>query len=263
MKSKLLALALIATIKVNAQTKQVEYHNIDADMIETFTVSNVDTNSREGAFKQVPRLGSATLTEGYYHNNLKDSVWKYYYREDLVAEGHYKTGKKAGIWTGYTRGFERLKYDFTKQVLSLYVPATIDTVQTFRAISSSADTIFDRRPIYINGMLAFANNLLRQIRYPAIARESNKVGVVVIAVKIDEEGNTTNFVIKKKLGYGLEDEALRVIKQNNGAWVPAILKGKPVAVQCEIPILFELGDPDNSTRYKPNQIIIRATKRRN
>jgi TonB family protein len=263
MKIKLLALALIATIKVNAQTKQVESYNKDIDKTEVYMVSGIDTGSKEGAFKQYQGIGKVISTDGYYHNNLKDSLWKYYYREDLVAEGHYKADKKTGVWTGYTRGFERLKYDFTTRELLLYVPATIDTVQTFRAISSSADTIFDRRPIYINGMLGFANNLLRQIRYPAIARESNKVGEVIIAFTIDEEGNATNFTVKKKLGYGLEDEVLRVIKQNDGVWVPAILKGKPVAVQCEIPILFELGDPDNSIRYKPNQIIIRATKRRN
>jgi hypothetical protein len=48
------------------------------------------------------------------------------------------------------------------------------------------------------------------------------------------------------------------MKQNNGAWVPAILKGKPMAVECEIPIVFELNKPMDLP-HRPNQLVIRAT----
>lgn len=257
MKPKLLALFLLISVGVSAQTKQIEYYNKDLDLKEVFTISDSVKNIKEGAFKQFPGPGSGNSTEGYYHNNLKDGLWKYYYRDLLVAEGYYTADKKVGIWVGYTRGFERLKYDFTKQELLAYIPATIDTVQKFKALISSADTVFDRKPIYINGMVNFANNLLRGVHYPALARETNKQGEVIIAFTINEEGNTNNFVAKTNLGYGLENEALRIMKQNNGVWVPAILKGKPVAVECEVAILFELIPPADRP-HKPNQIVIKA-----
>jgi TonB family protein len=257
MKTKLLFLALGIGAAANAQTKKVEHYNKSLGISEVYTVSDVDANLREGAFKQPHKYGVST--EGYYHNNVQDSVWKYYYREALVAEGQYKAGKKAGVWTGYSRGFARLKYDFTKQELLQYTPASLDSILKFKAITPSADTIFDRSPVYINGIGAFIMTLIEKMHYPAIAREGNKQGEVIIAFTIDEEGNTGNFAIKKKLGYGLEDEALRVMQQNDGAWVPAVLKGKRVAVQCEVPIWFEIVKPGEKSVHGPHQIIISAS----
>ena len=231
-------------------------YNTDLNTKEVYTVSN--NNIKEGAFRQTAPFGTITLTEGYYHNNLKDSVWKYYYQQALVAEGHYSADKKAGVWIGYTRGFERLRYNFTTHELTQYVPSKIDSVQTVSVINSTDNKSPDRKPIYINGMQTFAHSLITGIFYPAFARENRKEGEVVISFDIDEDGNAGNYMSRTTLGYGLEDVALRMIKRyNTGAWVPAISDGKRVAVRFEIPVLFELDKPMD-TPHKPNQIVIRA-----
>ncbi|MBD1385365.1 hypothetical protein IDJ75_08760 [Mucilaginibacter rigui] len=157
MKPKLLALFLLISVGVSAQTKQVSHSDYFIGQKEIYSVLTADKTVREGEYKLFGTNGKATLlVEGYYHNNLKDSTWKYYSQGQLVSEGQYKNGGKAGVWTGYTRGFERLKYDFDKQQLINYVPNPLDSVQQFSVINvTGTDTILDRTPIFINGMAAF------------------------------------------------------------------------------------------------------------
>jgi antitoxin component YwqK of YwqJK toxin-antitoxin module len=128
MKFKLIALALFAALNVNAQTKQISQNVIGG--VETYSVLNDNNEIREGEYKLFS--GGANplpVNEGYYHNNLKDSLWKFYSRGVLAYEGNYKAGEKAGVWTGYTRGFERLKYYFKTQKIFIYVHPAIDKVQ--------------------------------------------------------------------------------------------------------------------------------------
>jgi TonB family protein len=216
MKTKLLILALFVTLKISGQT--------------------------------VPQYG-------LYTERGKDGLVKFYNRGVLTSEGKYNDREKVGVWTGYTRGFERLKYDFSTNQLILYVPATIDSVQRYTALIPSADTIFERMPIFINGFQTLKNNLSREMLYPAIARENKLQGEVLLSFTIDEKGNMLNPAVKKSLGMGTDEEALRVLKRNLGEWVPAQIHGKPVAVECELPVVFQIVPPNNR-QYAPNAIVI-------
>ena len=218
MKTKLLILALFAALKVSGQN--------------------------------IPQYG-------LYTERGKDDLVKFYNRGALTSEGKYKVNEKTGVWTGYTRGYERLKYDFTTNELILYVPAKIYSVQKYTALTPSADTVFERRPIFINGFQTLKSNLSREMLYPAIARENNKQGELILSFTIDEKGNMLNLVVKKSLGMGTDEEALRVLKKNMGEWVPAQINGKPVAVECELPVVFQIIPPNNRV-YAPNAIVITA-----
>lgn len=66
-------------------------------------------------------------TEGFYFNNLKDSVWRDYkdplkagYR--LIKEEHYSKGKKIGIWKKQIDKFvyERFDYDKNKKLFPFF-----------------------------------------------------------------------------------------------------------------------------------------------
>jgi TonB family protein len=193
------------------------------------------------------------MVEGFYHQNLKDGAWSFYSGGALVAGGNYKEGKKVGVWTGYTRGFERLKYDFTENRLLAYIPAGTDTV--FAVKSANTTALVERRPIYINGTPTMAGFLSRNIRYPAVARENRRQGEVIISVLIDEDGCATDYIVTNSFDKQIEEEVLRAFKLLDGEWTPGFVNGKPVATVIEIPVLFEINKPDD-TPHKPNQIII-------
>ena len=83
--------------------------------------------------------------------------------------------------------------------------------------------------------------LARKIRYPGAARENSVVGKVYVRFLIDEYGNVTDATLPytRRLGAGLEDEALRVVK-TMPAWQPATYKGKSVRVVYTLPVHFRL-----------------------
>jgi protein TonB len=83
--------------------------------------------------------------------------------------------------------------------------------------------------------------LAKNIRYPHIAKENSVVGKVYVRFLIDENGNVTDAYLPytRRLGAGLEDEALRVVK-TMPAWQPATYNGKAVRVVYTLPVHFRL-----------------------
>ncbi|MCH5719982.1 energy transducer TonB [Niabella hibiscisoli] len=61
----------------------------------------------------------------------------------------------------------------------------------------------------------------------------------VIQFIVDTKGNVSDVKALTNVGYGLEEEAIRVIKQS-GKWKPAIMHGKPVKAYRKQPITFQV-----------------------
>ncbi len=81
------------------------------------------------------------------------------------------------------------------------------------------------------------------IQYPAIARENDVGGTVVIAFVVEKSGEVKDAKLIRDIGGGCGDEALRVVtlmNTRNGAWMPGKQRGKPVRVQFNLPIKFQL-----------------------
>jgi protein TonB len=72
-----------------------------------------------------------------------------------------------------------------------------------------------------------------------MARENGIEGRVVLQFVVDKDGKISNIEIVKKLGWGLEEEATRVVK-TMPAWKPAKQNGKPVVLRMILPIVFKL-----------------------
>ncbi|AZI26956.1 energy transducer TonB [Pedobacter sp. G11] len=79
-----------------------------------------------------------------------------------------------------------------------------------------------------------ANNL----KYPKKAVEHGVNGTVQAKFTIEVDGSLTNIDIVKKLGYGCDEEVIRVLK-SMPKWKPAILKGKSVKSYFTMPISFK------------------------
>lgn len=56
---------------------------------------------------------------------------------------------------------------------------------------------------------------------------------------VDREGNVSDIKALTAIGYGMEKEAIRVIKRS-GKWQPAIVNGKPVKAFRKQPITFAI-----------------------
>ena len=95
-------------------------------------------------------------------------------------------------------------------------------------------------PVYPGGMHKFYELLVNTMKYPSIAAENNIQGTTNVSFIIEKDGSLTDVKINgPKLGYGLEEEAVRSIKLTK-KWTPALLNGTPVKVKYNVPVKFAL-----------------------
>ena len=92
-------------------------------------------------------------------------------------------------------------------------------------------------PEFAGGLDALRNYLQRHMKYPRQALAGGVSGKVFVAFTVQASGAISDVEILKGLGYGTEEEALRVVK-NMPAWTPGRQNNHPVAVRYTLPITF-------------------------
>ena len=109
--------------------------------------------------------------------------------------------------------------------------------------SPDASGVFDvteEEALPADGMAAFYKHLYENINYPKEALDNNVEGTVYIRFVIDEMGNVESAepIEGRELGYGLDEEAIRVIKTTK--WTPAKQRGMVVKQRKILPLKFQL-----------------------
>lgn len=77
---------------------------------------------------------------------------------------------------------------------------------------TSKDKDFIKKPIYPGGPKAMREFIRKNLRYPAEALEKRIEGTVVLNFDIDHKGRVTDVRVISGLGYGCDEEAVRVVK---------------------------------------------------
>jgi len=91
------------------------------------------------------------------------------------------------------------------------------------------------------GAGAWSKFLQRNLRYPDMATDQHAQGRVYVSFIVEKDGHLSNIVVDRGAGYGMDEEAVRVLKLAP-AWKPGIQNGQPVRVKYTLPINFILGD---------------------
>lgn len=244
-KPALLLIVLLSITRILAQTTEVVKENQNENIREKYNVLKSNKNIKEGKYVAYYYYNpDKVICEGFYKNNLKDSLWIDYSINSIVDSGHYDHGKKVGVWMGYKEnGLPQVQYDYTIKKVLYYRPNIVDKTKEYLVINgvSQESKILDRPPIYLDGSAKLLGTIARNIRYPAPAREQKKQGKVIISFVVDQDGHVSNYKVKKSVGYGCDEEAMRVVQLETGDWLPGMLDGKPVSVEYEVPINFTIG----------------------
>lgn len=95
-----------------------------------------------------------------------------------------------------------------------------------------------RQPEYVGGMRALAEFISTNLRYPAAGYRVGLSGRVFVRFTINTDGSLTDVDIIKGLGYGADEETVRLIK-SMPKWRPGAQDGKPISVKYDLPINFE------------------------
>lgn len=100
-------------------------------------------------------------------------------------------------------------------------------------------TFVDVLPSFPGGEEARVRYFSENLIYPQLAIDSNIQGVVYTSFTITADGSISNVTVSKGIGYGCDEEAVRVVAMMP-KWSPASAAGKPLSVQFSLPIKFSL-----------------------
>jgi protein TonB len=98
--------------------------------------------------------------------------------------------------------------------------------------------LVDSGPEFEGGLKALYRFLGSNLRYPSRASDAGVEGTVYVKFVVDETGKVTRLSLLNNVGYGLDEEALRVVGMIPKFKTPAKVKGKAVKTYYQLPIRF-------------------------
>ena len=99
--------------------------------------------------------------------------------------------------------------------------------------------VVEDQPEFPGGTAALLEYLRKNIKYPAICRENNIQGRVLVTFIVNKDGAIVEPEVVKSVNPSLDKEALQVISTMPN-WKPGSQRGKPVRVKYTVPVNFRL-----------------------
>lgn len=101
----------------------------------------------------------------------------------------------------------------------------------------TADEV-DTKAVPVGGMIAYNMFINELVRYPKLAKSAKIVGNVQVQFTVEKSGVITDIKLAHKLGYGCDEEALRVMNELAYCWKPATKNGQAVRQTMVLPVPF-------------------------
>ena len=89
------------------------------------------------------------------------------------------------------------------------------------------------------GKDAFEDYLEKSLKYPEHALQNGVEGRVTIGFTVGTDGNLAEFQVLKGIGYGCDDEAIRLVREGP-AWKPSRRNAQPVTEKVKLRLKFSI-----------------------
>jgi protein TonB len=99
----------------------------------------------------------------------------------------------------------------------------------------------EKEPEYPGGIAKFYSDLQKVMVYPAVDRENNVQGKVMLTFVVEKDGSLTDVKALRSPSETLTDAATKALLSLK-RWKPGIQNARPVRVQFTVPISFNLGE---------------------
>ena len=189
----------------------------------TITAPHSDSISDSGLI--VTKHNSSSITSSLPSQHKKGRVTKMPKKSEISERG-ITSKSKEGIDETY---FQVEAADETDK----------ETVGTEDEIADKIYTVVDQQPEFAGGMAALGQYLQKNLRYPTEAQRANVAGRVFVSFVVNTDGKIRDVRVLKGLGFGTNEEAVRVI-ESMPLWKPGRHLGRPVRVKYNLPINFTL-----------------------
>ena len=122
----------------------------------------------------------------------------------------------------------------------VFLPWKVNVNEKIEMDKEGVYTRADIMPSFPGGEKALSKYLEDNLKYPDAAIEEGVEGTVELVFAVDEMGKVYAPMLKsQKMGYGLEDEAMRVIRKMPN-WNPGSIKGRNVKTRFNLPVTFQI-----------------------
>ncbi len=108
------------------------------------------------------------------------------------------------------------------------------------------------RPVYPGGLAAMKKFVAKHLKYPPKALKAKAEGTVIVRYTLNYTGKVTDVKVKKGIGHGCDEEAMRVVKLMKFT-VPQSSK-KKVRIHQDVNIHFKLPKPKPAPKPKPKPV---------
>jgi periplasmic protein TonB len=131
----------------------------------------------------------------------------------------------------------------------LFITLSFVLIGIFSANAQTNEPVYekvDEIAEYKGGISEMYNFLGRNLKYPKPAAKANVTGKVYVKIVIEKNGTVSSPLIVKGIGFGCDQEVLRVVGRMP-TWNPGKINGKAVRSSYVLPIAFAL---DNTNKSK-------------
>ena len=246
-----LAILMIANTKVTAQEQQADNKPITVEMGK-FEIYDDDGHSfqfmdtviynEDGSYVQCVTSDTDILDPNTGKPLKAMTITTH--NADGTPRGNMKLHwEMHGDTTQYTAE----PFSITEESLNILMDGLSTLVD--RPDNDSIYNIVEQMPQFPGGDQAMFEYLGKNIKYPEEAKEKNIEGRVFISFVVEKDGSVTNVEVKRSIGGGCDEEAVRVVKAMPN-WTPGIQDGKPVRVSYMLPIFFKLTEGESAKSAK-------------
>lgn len=131
--------------------------------------------------------------------------------------------------------------DFTSQTNAEVTNSIINTAKSREEpiLEEPIKASFTQKAMFSGGTKAMKAYLSRKLKYPSSAIKNGIEGKVYVKFIIDQNGEIKNPTITQSLGYGCDEEVLRII-ESMPPWIPAKQDNQNAEMLYILPITFSL-----------------------
>lgn len=152
--------------------------------------------------------------------------------DEIHEKGNYKDGLKHGFWK-FTNKKRNYFYEEEYKNGEFQLGYRVDENGV-----KNTYTYIEKRPEPSKGIQGFYKYVSTQFN-PTREAIANKVqGKIFLSFVIEKDGKVNDVKVIRGLGYGLDEEAIRVL-QNCPAWTPGEQRGVKVKCQYSLPISLD------------------------
>ncbi|MEM9000721.1 MAG: energy transducer TonB [Bacteroidota bacterium] len=260
--------------KKNRKTKEV-YHVLKTDenvkhglykkysRKKKIAISGHYLNNKKEGLWTYYYWGGAILKVGKFKNGFKDSIWTRYAPDGRIMEkgafkegeengkweyhywateipsssGKYEKGQKVGVWNYANKhGMLLHKFDHTSNELLYYTTNEDATTEQPNELLDDSD---NHESMILGGNEGLLKHIRIQFRYPEKAQMNGITGKVYVHFTVDENLKMKNFFARNNPGYGLGEEAIRLV-ESGPLWIPKKENGVYKTSKGTFPIIFKI-----------------------